>query len=92
VRTQADYAGVWWLNAEQPKGSKSWEGVEKGLVDLGSIFIRGLDQVADCAAAARQTPQFIADGGFSKPCLLVYDNVDDAALLRRPSSARLPDQ
>ena len=82
-RAQDDYAGVWWLNAARAKDSKSWEGVEKGLVDLGSIFIRGLDQVQDRAAAARQTLEFIAHGGFAKPWLLVYDNVDDAAVLRQ---------
>src|SRR5262249_2551169 len=77
------YAGVWWLNAARAKDSKSWEGLEKGLVDLGSIFIRGLDQVQDRAAAARQTLEFIANSGFAKPWLLVYDNVDDAAVLRQ---------
>jgi tetratricopeptide (TPR) repeat protein len=77
------YAGVWWLNAARAKDSKSWEGIEKGLVDLGSIFIRGLDQAADRVKAARQTLEFIAGGGFAKPWLLVYDNVDDAAVLRQ---------
>src|SRR5262250_820018 len=72
-RMQGDYAGVWWLNAGRAKDSKSWDGVEKGLVDLGSIFIRGLDQATDRAAAARQSLKFIADGGFSKPWLLIYD-------------------
>jgi hypothetical protein len=56
--------------------------VEQGLVGLVNIFIRGLDQITDRAAAARHTLRFIADGGFSKPGLLIYDNVDDATLLR----------
>jgi hypothetical protein len=38
-RAQEDYAGVWWLSATRAKDSKTWEGVEKGLVDLGKIFI-----------------------------------------------------
>ena len=86
-RAQDDYAGVWWLNAARAKDSKSWEGVEKGLVDLGSIFIRGLDQVQDRAAAAHRTLEFIAHGGFAKPWLLIYDNVDDAAVLRQWAAA-----
>jgi hypothetical protein len=82
-QAQDSYAGVWWLNAARTKDSKSWERLEKGLVDLGSIFIRGLDQVQDRAAAARQTLEFIANGRFAKPWLLVYDNVDDPAALRQ---------
>ena len=82
-RAQGGYAGVWWLNAARAKDSKSWDGLEKGLVDLGTIFIRGLDQVQDRAAAARQTLEFIANAGFAKPWLLIYDNADDAAVLRQ---------
>jgi tetratricopeptide (TPR) repeat protein len=77
------YAGVWWLNAARAKDGKSWERLEKGLVDLGAIFFRGLNQVEDRAAAARRTLEFIANDGFAKPWLLVYDNVDDAAVLRQ---------
>jgi TIR domain-containing protein len=82
-QAQDGYAGVWWLDAARAKDSKSWEGLERGLVDLGTIFIRGLDQVQNRAAAARQTLEFIANGGFAKPWLLVYDNVDDPAVLRQ---------
>ena len=82
-QAQDRYAGIWWLNAARTKDSKSWEGLEKGLVDLGSIFIRGLDQVQDRSAAARQTLEFIANGGFAKPWLFVYDNVDDPSVLRQ---------
>jgi hypothetical protein len=64
-------------------GQQSLGGVESGLVALGSIFIRGLDQVQDRAKAARQTLELIANGGFAKPWLLVYDNVDDVAVLRQ---------
>jgi hypothetical protein len=62
-KAQDGYAGVWWLNAARTKNSKSWDELEQGLVELGSIFIRGLDQVQDRAAAARQTLEFIAHGG-----------------------------
>ncbi len=78
---QADYAGVWWLNAARPADGAGFEGVERGLVDLGALFIRGLDRVENRAAAARQTLDFIAHGGFEKRWLLVYDNVDDARVL-----------
>ena len=36
----------------------------------------------DRAKAARQTLDFIAHGGFAKPWLLIYDNVDDARVLK----------
>jgi hypothetical protein len=82
-RHQDDYAGVWWLNAARPEdGTPGFEGVERGLVDLGAIFIRGLDQLQDRAKAARQTLELIAHGGFEKPWLLVFDNVDDRGVVR----------
>jgi tetratricopeptide (TPR) repeat protein len=83
-RNQGDYAGVWWLNAAKPEdGTPGFDGVERALVDLGTIFIRGLDQAQDRGKAARQTLDLIAHGGFEKPWLLVYDNVDDRAVLRK---------
>lgn len=82
-QAQGQNAGVWWLNAGRVKDSKSWGGLEKGLVDLGSIFVRALDQAQDRATAARKTLEFIAYGGFAKPWLLVYDNVDVAAVLNQ---------
>ena len=82
-RNQSDYAGVWWLNAAKPgDGTPGFEGVERALIELGAIFIRGLDQVEDRGRAARQTLDLLAHGGFEKPWLLVYDNVDDARVLR----------
>ena len=82
-KMQDGYAGVWWLNAARAPDSNIWEGVERGLVDLGSIFIRDLDQAKDRAKAARRTLDFIASGGFAKPWLLVYDNVADVDVLRQ---------
>jgi tetratricopeptide (TPR) repeat protein len=82
-RHRSDYAGVWWLNAAKPAdGTVSFEGVERALVELGAVFIRGLELVEDRAQAARQALDFIAHGGFEKPWLLVYDNVDDVRVLR----------
>jgi hypothetical protein len=81
-RERDRYAGVWWLNAERIKDAEGFEGIEKGLVELGAIFIRGLDQAQDRAAAARQTLDFLAHGGFAKPWLIVYDNVDDPRALK----------
>ncbi len=46
------------------------------------MFIRGLDQAQDRAKAARRALALIAEGGFAKPWLLVYDNVDAQRVLR----------
>lgn len=77
-----DYAGVWWFNAEKAQGVESWPGVESGFIDLGATFIRGLDQMQDRTAAAKQGLSLIAEAGFEKPWLLVFDNVDDAKVLK----------
>ena len=69
------------MNAARTPDSNLWEGLEIGLVELGSIFIRGLDKVEERAKAARQTLEFIGNGGFAKPWLLLYDNVDDPDVL-----------
>jgi tetratricopeptide (TPR) repeat protein len=80
---QSDYAGVWWLNAARPAdGAAGFEGVERALVELGAIFIRGLEEAKDRGAAARRAMDLIAHGGFEKPWLLVYDNADAARVLR----------
>lgn len=81
-RVQDAHAGVWWLSAARTPGSKRWDGIERGLVELGSLFIRGLDQAEDRAKAARRTLEFLAHGGFAKPWLLVYDSADDGTVLR----------
>jgi hypothetical protein len=74
---------VWWLNAARPADdAPGFEGVERALVELGAILIRGLEEVQDREKAARLTLQQIAHAGFEKPWLLVYDNVDEARVLR----------
>jgi TIR domain/AAA ATPase domain len=80
-RTQDRYVGIWWLNAERPKNAESWEGIEHGLVALGDHYIAGLAQAKDRAKAAQLTLDFLAQGGFSKPWLLIFDNVNDPRVL-----------
>jgi tetratricopeptide (TPR) repeat protein len=82
-QAQNDYAGVWWLSGARAPNSEIWEGVERGLVQLGSIFDDRLDMAPERAKAARQTLEFVAYGGFAKPWLLVYDDVVDPAVLRQ---------
>ena len=65
-----------------PRSRRFRQGSRASLVELGAVFIRGLDQAQDREKAARHALQFLADGGFEKPWLLVYDNVDDARILR----------
>jgi len=81
-RNRDRYAGVWWLNAAKPENAAEFGGIEAALVDLGAVFIPGLDEAQDRAATARTALNFIAHGGFEKPWLLIYDNVDDARALR----------
>ena len=80
-RAQDGYAGVWWLNAASDENSATWDGVEQGLVHLGDHYIRGLAQAQERTKAARYTLDFLAHGGFTKPWLLIYDNVDDPRVL-----------
>ncbi len=81
-RNQESYAGVWWLNAAKPDDAAGFDGIETALVDLIAVFYPGLDQTEDRPATARKALDFIAHGGFEKPWLLVYDNVDDPRALR----------
>ena len=69
------YAGAWWLGADTAAG------IVDGLVALGAIFIPGLEEAKDRAEAARAALKFIADGGFEKPWLLLYDNVEQPKAL-----------
>ncbi|HEY6324969.1 MAG TPA: toll/interleukin-1 receptor domain-containing protein [Candidatus Cybelea sp.] len=75
------FSVVWWLN------SQSEAGIAEGLLRLGSLFVRGLDQHADRRAAAQQVASSML-GGFSKPVLLVFDNLEEERLLHawRPPS------
>ncbi len=68
------YSVIWWLNAETESG------IIDGLLKLGVLFVRGLDQLADRRAAAQQVTSTMLSG-FAKPVLLVFDNLDDERLL-----------
>jgi tetratricopeptide (TPR) repeat protein len=81
VRARDCYAGAWWLNAERAKDSGLWDGIERGLVELGEMYVPGLARAQDRASAAHHTLHVLAYGGFDKPWLLIYDNVDDALVL-----------
>ena len=72
---RARYAGVWWLGADTQAS------IVDGLVALGAIFIPGLAEVKDRPEAASAVLKFIADGGFEKPWLLLYDNVEQPKAL-----------
>ncbi len=75
------YSGVWWLRAEKSKDSATWDGIEQGLADLRAVLYPGVEPPKERAKAARDTLNFLSTGGFEKPWLLVYDNVDDEEVL-----------
>lgn len=75
------YAGIWWLNAEKDPDTQSWSRLEQDLVALGDKFQPGLANARDRTAAARWALDQIANGGFDRRWLLVYDNVDDVRVL-----------
>ena len=83
LRMQAKYAGIWWLHATRAQNAATWDGIEFGLVELGTIYMPELSQAQDRAAAAERTLDFLAHTGFHKPWLLIYDDVDDAGVLDR---------
>ncbi len=74
-RNRDVYSVVWWLNAQTE------DGITDGLVSLGAMFVQGLDQLDDRRAAAKRVINSIL-GGFDKPVLLVFDNLEDEGLMR----------
>lgn len=69
------YAIVWWLNAQTE------DGIIDGFLRLGALLTRGLDRLADRRSAAQQVARSML-GGFAKPVLLIFDNLEDERLLR----------
>ena len=80
-RNREQYAVIWWLDAQTESG------IIDGLLRLGALFVRGLDRHADRRMAAQQVTHSVLSG-FSKPVLLIFDNLEDESLVRawRPRS------
>ena len=74
-RNREEYSVVWWLNAQTESA------IVEGLLRVGTLFVRGLDQLADRRGAAQQVTNSVL-GGFAKPVLLIFDNLEDERLLR----------
>jgi class 3 adenylate cyclase/tetratricopeptide (TPR) repeat protein len=74
-RNRDVYSVAWWLNAQTE------DGIVDGLLRLGAMFVQGLDQLADRRAAAQRVINSVL-GGFDKPILLVFDNLEDETLMR----------
>jgi tetratricopeptide (TPR) repeat protein len=73
-RNRARYAAVWWIRAETA------DTLLDDLIELGSQFDSGLQDISNRREAARRTLAMIAERARaklkSKPFLLVYDNVE----------------
>ncbi len=74
-RNRGKYSVLWWLNAQTE------DGIMDGLLRLGTMFVHGVDQLPDRRVAAQRVINSVL-GGFDKPVLLVFDNLEDEALLR----------
>jgi class 3 adenylate cyclase/tetratricopeptide (TPR) repeat protein len=74
-RNREHYSVVWWLHAQ------SEDGIIDGLLRLGTMFVQGLEQLADRRIAAERVINSVL-GGFDKPVLLVFDNLEDEGLMR----------
>ena len=74
-RNRERYSVIWWLNAQ------SEDGFIDGLLRLGAMFVQGLDQLADRRAAAQRVINSVL-GGFDKPVLLVFDNLEEERVFR----------
>ncbi|HEY6326922.1 MAG TPA: adenylate/guanylate cyclase domain-containing protein, partial [Candidatus Cybelea sp.] len=74
-RNRDKYSVLWWLNAQTE------DGIIDGLLRLGTMFVQGLDKLADRRVAAQRVINSVL-GGFEKPALLVFDNLEDEGLFR----------
>jgi class 3 adenylate cyclase/tetratricopeptide (TPR) repeat protein len=74
-RNRHKYSVLWWLNAQTE------DGIVDALLRLGAMFVRGLDQLPDRRVSAQRVINSVLSG-FDKPALLVFDNLEDEALLR----------
>ncbi len=74
-RSRERYALVWWLRAQtEPE-------LIDGLVQLGSTLVPNLEKAHDRRSAAENVVSNVL-GGFTKPILLVFDNLEHERLLR----------
>ena len=74
-RNREQFSVIWWLNAATE------DAIVDGLLRLGTMFVRGLDQLADRRASAQQVTHSVLIG-FVRPVLLIFDNLEDERLLR----------
>jgi tetratricopeptide (TPR) repeat protein len=87
------YAGIWWLNAERSQAG-TFDGIERGLVELRRIVYPHLPMPSELGPAAREMLSHLSDLGAERPWLLIYDNVDDVQIATRgkwpvPANVRL---
>ena len=76
-RRRHNFEGVWWLDAETE------DGLLQGLIELGDHLLPGLAQQEDRHAAAQKTLRWLETADYDPPFLLIYDNVDNLALVDR---------
>ena len=71
-RHRDDYAGVWWLRAQTK------ETLLADIVALGTdgLHLAGILDEPELDRAASFVLEHLANGGFAKPWLLIYDNVE----------------
>jgi tetratricopeptide (TPR) repeat protein len=79
-RNRARYHGLWWLRAELEQT------LVDDLVELGKHFLTGLEQMEPLKAAQTVLDQ-IAQRPTEKPWLLIYDNAEGPADIRRLTPA-----
>ena len=73
---QNRFAGIWWIPAA------TTEDIARGLVNLGSQFLPGVKDMQDRELAVATTLRLLASGGFDKPWLLIFDDVETPKALR----------
>jgi tetratricopeptide (TPR) repeat protein len=75
-RERETYSILWWLNAEKE------DGIVDGLIRLGAHYIPDLDKEQDRTKAAKAALANVFST-LDNPALLVFDNLEDQALLRK---------
>ncbi len=65
-----DYVGVWWLDGATTSS------IIRGFIELGQRFFPSLPKEANRHKAAQAVVDLIAKDNFTRPFLLIFDNVD----------------